>query len=82
MKKKIRVGIVQGRLSNKINNLIQSFPKKNWTKEFEIAKKIGFHGIEFIFDSLSNPLLSTKGRNKIKYLFIMFFYSNIVHAYQ
>ena len=66
MTKKIRVGIVQGRLSKKINNLIQSFPNENWAKEFKIAKKIGFNGIEFIFDSLNNPLLSTKGRDNIK----------------
>lgn len=66
MKKKIRIGIVQGRLSNKINNLIQAFPKQNWEKEFGLAKKIGFDGIEFIFDSIANPLFSSKGVNKIR----------------
>ena len=65
MKKKIKVGIVQGRLSKKINGLIQAFPRSNWLKEFKIAKKIGFDGIEFIFDDLKNPLLSKNGRDKI-----------------
>ena len=65
MKNKIKVGIVQGRLSKRINGLIQAFPRSNWLKEFKIAKKIGYDGIEFIFDDLKNPLLSKNGRDKI-----------------
>ena len=64
--KKIKIGIVQGRLSKKINNQIQAFPKKNWKEEFFTAKKIGFDGIEFIFDNLRNPLISEKGKKDIK----------------
>ena len=61
-----KIGIVQGRLSKKIKNLIQAFPKDNWKNEFYIAEKIGFDGIEFIFDNLKNPLLSKKGKKEIQ----------------
>lgn len=64
---KNKIGIVQGRLSKKVGNKIQAFPKK-WQKEFYIANEVGFDGIEFIFDKPSNILLNTKKLNILKKL--------------
>ena len=36
-----KIGFMQGRLSNLVNNQIQAFPFEEWTYEFELAKKIG-----------------------------------------
>ncbi len=66
MLKKNEIGIVQGRLSKKIRNLIQAFPRDNWEKEFFVAERLGFDGIEFIFDNLNNPILTKKGKEKIR----------------
>ena len=50
---------MQGRLSQQINNQIQAFPKDSWTNEFQLAKKIGFDTIEWIYDLVpNNPILS------------------------
>lgn len=69
--KKIKLGFMQGRLSSKINNKIQSFPFKNWKKEFSIAYKIKFNIIEWTIDNLNyhkNPIVLKKGRDEIKKL--------------
>ena len=52
-----KIGVMQGRLSNPINNEIQAFPAKEWKKEFSKAEKIGYDLIEWVFDSLENPSL-------------------------
>ncbi len=60
---------MQGRLLPKINNMYQSFPGKEWHKEFILAKELGLNCIEFIVDDFSinnNPLLSKSGMKKIK----------------
>ena len=56
-----KIGIMQGRLSNPVNNKIQSFPMMEWKEEFSKAEKIGYDLIEWIFDSLENPIMSDKG---------------------
>ena len=43
----IKIGIMQGRLSNSINNTIQAFPEKSWSKEFEIGQRINLNSIEW-----------------------------------
>lgn len=53
----IKIGIMQGRLSDPLNNKIQSFPKNSWKSEFEAAQLCGFETIEWIFDDISNPIL-------------------------
>ena len=73
MRKKIlyELGIMQGRLLPKYKNRFQAFPKYSWSFEFNIAKKLGFKFIEFIFDYedfIENPLLSKKGLKKIQFL--------------
>lgn len=51
---------MQGRLSEPIKNQIQTFPKYSWKDEFETAQKIGFNCIEWVFDDLSNPILTNE----------------------
>lgn len=64
-----RIGIMQGRLSEPIEGRIQAFPESTWKKEFEIASKIGFELIEWVFDeNLENPILTGEGINEIKHL--------------
>ena len=58
---KNKIGVMQGRLSNPVNNEIQSFPMKEWKEEFSKAEEIGYDLIEWIFDSLENPIMSDKG---------------------
>ena len=61
-----KIGVMQGRLSNPINNEIQAFPAKEWKKEFSKAEKIGYDLIEWVFDSLENPIMSDEGILEIK----------------
>ena len=68
---KSNLGIMQGRLSETIGNKIQFFPKKNWKKEFQVAKKIGFNFIEWTLDYDGfdkNPIFLKSGLKKIKFL--------------
>ena len=65
------VGIMQGRLSETFGNKIQFFPKKNWKKEFQEAKKIGVNFIEWTLDYDDfdkNPIFLKSGLKKIKFL--------------
>ena len=65
----IKIGVMQGRLSDPIHNTIQAFPEDTWENEFGIAKEIGLDCIEWIFDtSCPNPILTNEGRVEIKEL--------------
>lgn len=67
----INYGIMQGRLSKKIDNKIQAFPEKNWKNEFEKANKLGLKYLEWTLDYKNlkkNPIFSKSGRNEIKKL--------------
>lgn len=57
---------MQGRLSQKDNQSLQSFPNR-WEDEFKRAKDIGFKKIEWLVDKFNNknPLFSEDGRKKI-----------------
>jgi len=63
---KNKIGVMQGRLSNPVNNEIQAFPMKEWKEEFTKAEEIGYDLIEWIFDSLENPIMSDKGVLEIR----------------
>ena len=66
-----RFGVMQGRLVNQERNKIQSFPWKNWKKEFKILKENKFNLLEWTVDSekfTSNPINTKKGRKKINEL--------------
>jgi len=45
-----QIGIMQGRLSPRIDGKIQAYPAKTWQKEFEIAQEIGYSAIEWIVE--------------------------------
>ena len=45
------IGIMQGRLSRRIGDKIQSFPINDWEKEFQLAAEIGYSCIEWVIDS-------------------------------
>lgn len=62
------IGIMQGRLSPKIDGKIQAFPVENWKSEFQLARQIGFSSIEWIVEKPLelNPLLNEVGINDIK----------------
>ena len=62
------IGIMQGRLLKKLNNLYQAYPIGYWHQEFPIAKDLELDCIQFIldFDRFSaNPLLSDSGISEI-----------------
>tara|TARA_Y100000748_G_C15494362_1_gene487681 strand:- start:1763 stop:2596 length:834 start_codon:yes stop_codon:yes gene_type:complete len=66
-----KVGFMQGRLSDLENNKIQSFPWKNWEKEFSLAFKINIGLMEWTLDYPNlkkNPLMTEEGRQKINSL--------------
>ena len=70
VKKKIKIGIVQGRLSESPINRLQFFPK-DYEAEFPIAKKIGFDYIEFFSErkfNKNNPIWNKEGLKNYNYL--------------
>ena len=65
------VGIMQGRLSNKVGKPLQSFPWDSWQEEFARAAETGFDLIEWLVDGEhdeKNPIATESGRDEIKYL--------------
>jgi hexulose-6-phosphate isomerase len=63
-----QIGIMQGRLSPRIDGKIQAYPAKTWQKEFEISKEIGYSAIEWIVEKPLeiNALMSKSGMQEIK----------------
>ena len=59
---KHNIGFMQGRLSPIQGKKIQSFPWKNWEKEFQIGNKLDFKKL------YSNPLMTDYGQKEIKHL--------------
>jgi sugar phosphate isomerase/epimerase len=71
MKKTIRFGMVQGRLTQSPPNCLQWFPQDSWEEEFNTAAKIGVNYIELIsetFHNPSNPIWTDTGLNRIQEL--------------
>lgn len=71
MKKSIRFGMVQGRLTQSPPNCLQWFPQDSWEEEFNIAAKIGVDYIELIAETQHNPfnpIWDSSGLKKIKKL--------------
>jgi hexulose-6-phosphate isomerase len=62
------IGIMQGRLSPRIDGKIQAYPAKTWQKEFEIAQEIGYTAIEWIVEKPveTNALMTDSGKAEIK----------------
>jgi hexulose-6-phosphate isomerase len=63
-----KIGIMQGRLSPRIEGKIQAFPVEHWASEFRIASEIGFSSIEWIVENPLdlNPFFRNKERDTIK----------------
>ena len=64
------IGIMQGRLSPRIDGKIQAYPVNTWQKEFEIAQEIGYAAIEWIVEKPveKNALMTDSGKAEIKKL--------------
>ena len=62
------IGIMQGRLSPRIDGKIQAYPTNTWQKEFEIAQEIGYAAIEWIVEKPveTNALMTDSGKAEIK----------------
>lgn len=62
-----QIGIMQGRLSPRIDGKIQAYPRDTWQKEFKIAQEIGYSAIEWIVENPleSNALMSESGIQEI-----------------
>ena len=62
------IGIMQGRLSPRIDGKIQAYPASTWQKEFEIAQEIGYAAIEWIVEKPveTNALMTDSGKAEIK----------------
>jgi hexulose-6-phosphate isomerase len=62
------IGIMQGRLSPRIDGKIQAYPVNTWQKEFEIAQEIGYAAIEWIVEKPveTNALMTDSGKAEIK----------------
>ena len=62
------IGIMQGRLSPRIDGKIQAYPASTWQKEFEIAQEIGYAAIEWIVENPveTNALMTVSGKAEIK----------------
>ena len=62
------IGIMQGRLSPRIDGKIQAYPATTWQKEFEIAQEIGYAAIEWIVEKPveTNALMTDSGKAEIK----------------
>jgi len=64
----MKIGIIQGRLSEPVNNHIQEFPYEKWKEEFLLLDKIGLSHIEWIITkfSLNNNPIFTENLNGYK----------------
>tara|TARA_E500000331_G_C17231685_1_gene702933 strand:- start:933 stop:1775 length:843 start_codon:yes stop_codon:yes gene_type:complete len=63
-----RIGFMQGRLSNIVDNKIQAFPWESWAEEFRIASNNSIFLMEWTIDYqdlYKNPIMTSKGREKI-----------------
>jgi len=63
------IGCMQGRLSPMLQGKIQSFPEKNWRKEFFYAHKLKLKFIEWTLDYKNlykNPIFHEKILLKLK----------------
>lgn len=60
------IGILQGRLTPSRGRGIQFFPDENWEQEFGLARSIGLSHIQWVFDTLQNPILDKAFRKTVK----------------
>lgn len=66
-----KIGVMQGRLTDKGGFFPQIFPFQNWKQEFVVASKIGFDSIEWMFndeDWSNNPIMLDSGIDELNRL--------------
>lgn len=64
----VKIGFMQGRLTEKNGFFPQTFPQNEWEKEFETASGLGLLSIEWMFnadDWENNPIITDDGWKKI-----------------
>jgi len=69
--KKLRFGIIQGRLIKSPSNQLQWFPQEHWKSEFFLAASLGIDFIELIAErnhNPNNPIWTEEGIEAIKEL--------------
>lgn len=68
---KMNIGVMQGRLSDQIDQKIQSFPWPTWQDEFQAAVDLHISLIEWTLDQdrlRENPILTQEGQDEINAL--------------
>jgi L-ribulose-5-phosphate 3-epimerase len=63
------IGIMQGRLCERVDGKIQAFPWRDWENEFPAAAAIDLHLMEWTLDQerlYENPLMTADGQKKIR----------------
>lgn len=64
-----RIGFMQGRLCERVDDKIQAFPWRDWENEFPAAAAIDLHLMEWTLDQerlYENPLMTADGQEKIR----------------
>ena len=64
----MRLGVMQGRLTNTGGFHPQQFPWKNWQNEFLLSKELGLDCIEWMFNHdnwINNPLVNSQGQSEV-----------------
>ncbi len=61
----VKFSAVQGRFSSMVADKYQHFPIHNWRNEFNLARSMGFDGIEWIVSDFSNPIFDPQTRLEI-----------------
>ena len=63
-----QLGIMQGRLSPRVDGKIQAFPLEHWAEEFSHAAALGLSSIEWILETPleTNPLWTDEGQARIQ----------------
>jgi L-ribulose-5-phosphate 3-epimerase len=65
------LGFIQGRLSPRVDGLIQAFPKAHWQSEFKIAQQMGLQLMEWTLDDegiSENPFIKESLQPEVKAL--------------
>ena len=63
-----KIGFIQGRLSEIVDNKIQAFPWLNWREEYKLANQLGFNLMEWTLDNerlYENPIMTDAGKQEI-----------------
>jgi hexulose-6-phosphate isomerase len=71
----MKIGFMQGRLSEPVDGKIQAFPWQHWREEFAEAERLGFTLMEWTLDKdrlHENPLMTAAGRDEVSRLVVRY----------